>query len=177
MRTVLNCVGLAGLALLSGCASVFSDATSGPTAKLRLVAKPPATVTWIHTYERTDCENPQFMGSFGVPDGRPQERSPKGMIGGATTPQPDVVERVIPAKPTTILFSQFGPHSSHLARACKLAVSFIAKAGMEYEISYGYDDKVCFAFVNRLSVADGRILREPVMDAQKNLGACKPFVF
>lgn len=175
MKIALGCVWLTGLALLSGCASVFSDETSGPAAKLRLMAREPAVTTWIHTYEKTDCQNPQFMGAFGVPHGRPQERSPKGMIGGARSPQPNVVERVVPAKPTTILFTQFGPHSSGVARSCSLAVSFRANPDFEYEISYGYDDKVCFADVNRLSLVDGRVVREPVLDAQKNLGKCIPF--
>lgn len=177
MKKVLNYASLVGLFFLCGCASVFSDATSGPTAKLRLMSKGPAALTWIHTYEKADCEGPQFMGAFGVPDGRPQETSPKEMIGGASTPQPNVVERIIPARPTTILFSQKGPHTGQVIRACALAVSFNPIPGSQYEIAYGYDDSICFADVNKLSIVDGRVIREPVVDAKKHLGKCMPFAF
>lgn len=164
--------------LLTACATPkFTAPTSGPTAKLRIKPGGPVTYTWIHTYEKSNCENPQYFGVIGVPDTLLPEHAPKGMIGSAMKPDPNVVEQIIPAKLTTILFTQHGPNSGNVVRSCLLAVNFTAEPGQEYEMDYSYDATQCFASVNTLRLQSGNIVRSPVPNVKKNMGKCVPYMF
>lgn len=161
---------LPGVAFLSGCASTFVEPISGPTAKLRVRFVGPAAYTWIHTFEKPNCQGKQFMGEIGYPGTHPvtipSAHTPKGMIGSAVIADSNVIEQIIPAKQTTILFTQHGPHNAIYNLTCKLAVSFTAEAGSEYEIRYGYNSPQCFASSDKLRLIDGKVVREPVQGAK-----------
>lgn len=172
-------VFLSGAAFLAGCASTYVEPVSGPMAKLRVRSAGPVThYTWIHTFEKPNCQGKQLMGEIGNrgthPATVPSAHNPKGMIGSAVTPDPNIIEQIIPAKQTTILFTQHGPHSAINNLTCKLAVSFTAEAGAEYEIKYGYSSMQCFASADRLRLIDGKVVREPVQDA-RNMDDCISF--
>lgn len=158
--------------LAAGCASKFVEPVSGPMAKIRIKPAGPVTYTWVHTYEKPDCKGPQWMGSIGDPDKLFPAHNPKGMIGSTAEPHPNILELSIPAQQTTLLFTQHGPHSGGYIRNCKLAVSFLAEVGKEYEVGYGYDSTQCFASVDVLQLIDGRATRKPVPDAKKHMGEC-----
>lgn len=177
MRSLFGVLFPTLLCLIGGCASKFAEPTSGPTAKLRVRPTGPVTYTWVHTYEKPNCQGPQSMGAIGDPDTLLPAHVPKGMLDSASAPNPNIIEQIIPAKPTTLLFTQHGPHSGTTVRTCKLAVNFVAEPGSEYEIGYGYDATQCFASVDKLRLVDGRVVREPLRDAKKNVGECVPFAF
>jgi hypothetical protein len=160
-----------------GCAAQFAPPASGPIAKLRIKSGANVTYTWVHTYDKPDCQNPQWFGAIGDPGNVTVAHQPKGMLDSAAKPDPNVIEQLIPARQTTLLFTQHGPHSLPTVRSCKLAVNFDAKSGGEYEITYDYDATHCFANVELLKQDGSRVVRQPVTDARKHLGSCSPFVF
>lgn len=162
---------------LSACAAQFSEPKSGPTAKLRIKSAGAVTYTWVHTYGKPNCVDPQWLGSIGDPDKIFPAHTPKGMLGSASGPNPNVIEQTLPAKPTTLLFTQHGPHSGSVVRTCSLSVSFNAEPGSEYEVAYGFDEKRCFASVDKLMLVEGRVERVPDRKAVKQMGACSPYVF
>lgn len=169
-------VFLSGTVFLAGCASTFIEPVSGPTAKLRVRSEGPVPYTWIHTFEKPNCQGKQLMGEIGNrgthPATVPSAHNPKGMIGSAVTPDRNIIEQIIPAKQTTILFTLHDTNSSAIYNlSCKLAFSFKAEAGAEYEIKYGYSSMQCFASAERLRFIDGKVVRELVRDA-KNMDDC-----
>ncbi|MBB5204248.1 hypothetical protein HNQ51_001562 [Inhella inkyongensis] len=163
--------------LLSGCAGQFVQPTSGPTAKLRIKPDGQVAFTWIHTFEKANCETPLWFGMMGGGGGPTPAHQPKGMLDSAKQADPNVVEMVIPAKATQLLFTQHGPHTGGVVRSCSLALNFMAKEGGEYEIAYGFDSAHCFASVSSLNLAGDRVVRTRVDDATQQVGRCIPYKF
>jgi len=173
---------LLGLLALASCASQFVEPAGGDRALLRIRQDTPGATTFVHTYERPNCEGPLAIGILhgsqaDADPSLPERHQPKGMLGSAATATPNVIEVFIPAKPITLLFTQHGPHSGEWIRSCKLAVHFDPQANGQYEIAYSFDTKRCYAAVNRLETAGGDVRRDPVAGAKKVLGDCKPYMF
>jgi hypothetical protein len=117
------------------------------------------------------------MGSIGDSDVVTWQHSPKGMIGSMSSPDPNVVEYVIPAKPMTILFTQHGPHTGTTVRGCLLAINFPVLPSQEYEIAYSFDATQCFADVSTLQMNQGAIVKTPAPEVRQNSGRCIPYRF
>ena len=140
---------------------------------LRVRAEGPMVYTWVHTYEGPGCKGPQFVGAMGNPALLPAH-TPKGMLGGRSSPDPNVIEVAIPAKSTTLLFTQMGPFGDETVSGCSLAVTFKAEEARQYEVGYSFDSDQCYADVNRLDQVGASVLRTPIQDAAKQPGRCKP---
>lgn len=182
VRPVSCAALLIGVLALASCASQFVEPTSGDRALLRIRQDTPGATTFVHTYEKPDCEGPLAIGILhgsqaDADPSLPERHRPKGMLDGAAQATPNVIEVAVPAKPMTLLFTQHGPHSEGWIRSCKLAVHFDPQVDRQYEIGYSFDKARCYATVNRLEAAGSEVTRVPVGDAKQVLGGCKPYVF
>lgn len=147
---------------------------------VRIIALTPVPLTLINTFEGPGCKGPIYFGRFyGSESAQDSEHQPKGMLGGKSGPDGSIVEQIVSAKQTTILFTSMEAISNAeglFARTCKLAISFPVAAGEQYEVQYGYENQ-CAAQVMRLLPTEAGIERQRIETVTKVEDKCIPTRF
>jgi hypothetical protein len=168
MRRRMALVPIAMVIGLVGCVARYVQPDSGPSAKLRMTLQESSRYfAMLHVFEKPACEGARAIGLVGGPgmvNANPENNSRVGMLGGSTDISPRVIEKIIPAeRKFTLRYGQIGPHSAVVARSCTVVLSFVPRAGGEYEINYRYDGRACYAQVLELSLAPaGHIVGAPL---------------
>lgn len=163
----------------AACTPRYVQPTSGPTAQVRVNLVNSEIFSMVHTFDNPGCADPKAIGLIGGPKFVLAEKDPERvrpqMLGSKQVPDPHIIEILVPAeKPFTVLYTQIGPHSYDYVRTCKLPITFLPRSGAQYEVTYSYGDKKCFAKVGQLSLgSDGKVASLPLESVTKESDACK----
>lgn len=170
------------LSFLASCTPAYiAPPEGGGTAKLRVKATGPVPLTWVHTYKEPGCKGPQFFAGLGHSSFTDSlAHVPKGMLDGKSERDMNIAEQVIPAKPTTLLFSLMGLNNSPvglISSTCNIAVTFPVREGEEYEVQYGISGNQCVVGAFNLREVNGKVERIRIKELVKETAQCIPTRF
>ena len=146
------------LAAFAGCALTYSIAQGTPTAMLRFTANTESAGFTM------PCSKDVRLVKHGTV-GNPwlEEQSELKMYGSREDKNGEVIERLISADRELAFFIGGGKRKEDGKRyGCSLAISFVPRAGEQYEANYQWIGDKCTVNVYRLSMGKQEIQKSPL---------------